>query len=252
VRAIWLQFATPLMLLIGSTGILSAQELQGSTTDQNLTATSSSVSTSDATPLTSDQIISQVYIPLTLTQKYLYTFDKVAGPGALFGMGVHALIDDAMNMPHQWGTESGSLGLRAASTFGRSFLRENIAFGVRALDHEDPRYFRSGHGNVLSRVRYAAIHTFLVRNDSGATMPAYSMFVADSTMPFLAQTWRPEPFSVGRGFRGIGIGMSTGVASNVFNEFWPDIRAKLPRKLGGGVRTTWFNQAYLTPASLSH
>ena len=224
------------MFLVGSMGILLAQSSFDILSDQNVSSTSSS------TPLTSDEIVSQIYIPLTLGQKYLFTFDKAMGPGALFADGIHGLIDDGLNRPHQWGTEGGSIGLRAASTFGRSFLRENIAFGVRALDHEDPRYFRSGHGTLFARTRYAAIHTFMVRNDNGSTMPAYSLFVAGSTMPFIAQSWRPEQFSIARGFGGGATIMGLAVAANVWNEFWPDIRAKLPRKLGGGMRTTWFSQ----------
>jgi hypothetical protein len=142
-----------------------------------------------------------------------------------------------------WGLGAGAIGPRIASDFGRRFLRQNIAFGVRALDHEDPRYFRSGQGNVLSHVRYAAIHTFLVRNDNGSAMPAYSLFVSASTMPFIAQSWRPESFSMARGFGGGGVSIGVALATNIWNEFWPDLRAKLPRKLGGGVRTSWFPQA---------
>ncbi len=237
-RAVWSQFATSSMLLAGSAGLLLAQ-------DQN------SIVPSGSTPLSSDQIISQVYLPLTLTEKYLFTFDKVLGPGALFADGLHSLIDEGLNRPHQWGTEGTSIALRAASTFGRSFLRENIAFGVRALDHEDPRYFRSGQGTLFSRARYAAIHTFMVRSDRGTTMPAYSLFVAGSTMPFIAQTWRPEQFSPARGFGNAGTIMGLAVVANVWNEFWPDVRAKLPR-FGGGVRTTWFIHDNVVPASPGH
>jgi hypothetical protein len=227
--------------------MLFAQEIQDPPAD------STSPVASDSTPLTSDQIVSQLYAPLTEGQKYLYTFDKVFGPGALFADGVHALMDDAMNLPKQWGRDGGEpIALRAASTFGRAFLRENIAYGVRAFDHEDPRYFRSGQGNMLSRVRYAAIHTFMVHNDNGSIMPAYSLFIADSTMPFIAQSWRPEPFSLARGFRGAGVGMSLAVVANVWNEFWPDVREKFPWKLNRTIRTTWFNQDYLTPQPLGH
>ncbi len=202
--------------------------------------------------LTSDQIISQVYLPLTLGQKYLFTFDKVLGPGALFADGIHGLTDYALNRPLQWGREGSSIWIRAASSFGRSFLRENIAFGVRAIDHEDPRYFRSGKGNLVARTRYAAIHTFMARNDNGSTMPAYSLFVTSATMPFIAQSWRPEQFSMARGFGGTASIMGQALLANVWNEFWPDIRAKLPRKLGGGMRTTWFNQPTVAQASPGH
>lgn len=227
----------PLVLLAGSVSILFAQQSQDPPPDQNAAAPTVTA------PPGSDQIVSQLYIPLTLGQKYLFTADEVAGPGALFAVGIHGLLDEALNRPHQWGTGEGTIGLRIASDFGRRFLRQNIAFGVRALDHEDPRYFRSGHGNTLSRLRYATVHTFVVRDDHGAAMPAYSLFVSSSTMPFIAQSWRPEPFSVARGFGGDGVSIGFAVATNIWNEFWPDFRANLPRELGGRIRTTWFTLA---------
>lgn len=220
----------PFVLLTGSLGIIVAQQLP------------SGASTSDATAPGSDQIIANAYVPLTLEQKYMFTVARVTGPGPMVALGFHALIDDAMNRPRQWGTDEGSIGLRTASAFGRSFLRQNIAFGVRTLDHEDPRYFRSGHGRVLSRVRYAAAHTLTARKDNGSAMPAYSLFVSAATMPFIAQSWRPEPFSAGRGFRGAGIGIGVAIAADLWNEFWPDFRAKLPRGLRGASSRSWITR----------
>jgi hypothetical protein len=235
-------FFLPMLFLMGSCCcILSAQESPNLLPDPDATADADAAPVTSI-PLSADQILSQVNVPLTLAQKYLVTMDQVAGPGALFAVGIHGMLDDALDRPHQWGPGAGAIGPRIASDFGRRFLRQNIAFGVRALDHEDPRYFRSGHGNVVSRIRYATIHTFLVRNDNGSAMPAYSLFVSASTMPFIAQSWRPESFSTARGFGGGGVCIGVAVATNIWNEFWPDLRAKLPRKLGGGVKTSWFPQ----------
>jgi hypothetical protein len=234
-------YFSPMMLLMGSLCMLSAQESSNPLPDQSAAADVDAPPAA-ATPPSSDQILSQTGVPLTLGQKYWVTMDQVAGPGALFAVGIHGMYDHVLDRPHQWGPGAGSIGPRIASDFGRRFLRQNIAFGVRAFDHEDPRYFRSGHGNVLSRVRYAAIHTFLVRDDNGSSMPAYSLFVSASTMPFIAQSWRPESFSTDRGFGGAGVCIGVAMATNIWDEFWPDIRAGLPRKLGGGVRTSWFPQ----------
>ena len=232
-------FVLPLTLLVGSAGIVSGQDSAPPPSVQS--------STTDPSAPSSDQLISPAYIPLNLGQKYLITVGELAGPAPLIALGIHTLIDSATNTPRQWGVDEASIGLRVASTFGRSFLRQNIAFGVRALDHEDPRYFRSGHGNPLSRLRYATVHTFAVRKDDGSTMPAYSLFVSASTMPLIAQSWRPEPFSVARGAAGSGISLGIAVAANVWYEFWPDFREKLSRKLRGGDHIRW-----LTPASSTH
>lgn len=224
------EVVVPCMLLIGSAGMLRCQDVPSGSDTDGLPGASSPAWTS-----------SQTSLPLTLGQKYLYTASEVAGPGALFSVGFHALLDEGMNRPAQWGTGEGSYDVRAASIFGRSFLRQNIAFGVRALDHEDPRYFRSGQGSGWSRIRYATIHTFLVHNDNGSLMPAYSLFVAGATMPFIAQSWSPQEFSAARGFRGATAVVSGAIAADLWYEFWPDLRQKLPRLFRKNRRLSWFN-----------
>lgn len=158
----------------------------------------------------------------------MFSLKKVFSPAAVLSATLHAGLDQAGKQPRDWGWGSEAFGVRMASRFGRSLIRQNIAFGVRAIDHEDPRYFVSGHGNAFKRTRYAMVHTFVVRNDNGTMMPAYSRFVADFGMPFIAQQWRPRRFqTVGEGLRAgtFAIGLAAGF--NVGREFWPDIRKRL-------------------------
>ena len=148
----------------------------------------------------------------------------MAGPAQWIGFAVRAGMDQAEKSPNAWGYGADSFGVRMASRFGKSFLRENIAFGVRAMDGEDPRYFRLGKGGGWKRTRYAFTRSFMARNDDGSWMPAYSRFVADYATPFIAQSWRPEVFSAARGFRGGSVGMGVGFGSNLGQEFWPDLK----------------------------
>ena len=172
----------------------------------------------------------QLYVPLDLTHKFLYSFNEMMGPTEWIGFTVHAAMDQAQKSPSAWGSGIDSFGVRVASRFGREFLRENIAFGIRALDHEDPRYFRVGAGTGGARVKYALSRTFLARKDTipdgSVWIPAYSRLIADFGMPFLAQTWRPEGFNIPRGFRQGSIAVGMGFASNLWTEFWPDIRKR--------------------------
>jgi hypothetical protein len=164
------------------------------------------------------------FVPLTLGENYLFTLNKVFSPGSMFLYSLHASIDQAMIKPQAWGTGPGGYALRSANVFGRSFVRQNVAFGVRALDHEDPRYFVLGHGGGWTRVKYAIERTFVVRNDSGGNMPAYSLFASSFATPYIADEWRPgvvHPLRAGT----LGVGFAVG--SNVFQEFWPDIKKKL-------------------------
>lgn len=142
----------------------------------------------------------------------------------MFLYSFHAGIDQAMEKPQAWGTGMDSYAIREANVLGRSFVRQNLAFGVRAFDHEDPRYFVLGHGTWRGRVKYAVVRTFLVMNDSGGTMPAYSLFASSFATPFIADEWRPGTVHpIRAGFGGIGFA----VGSNVFQEFWPDLKGKL-------------------------
>jgi hypothetical protein len=170
------------------------------------------------------------YVPLTLWQNYAWSLHQILGPGELFVVAARTAFDHSRSQPSIWGGGSEGYATRAASRLGRVAVRQEIAFAVRALDHEDPRYFRSPRSGGWTRVRYAVGHTFVVRNERGGTMPAYSLLLADFATPFIAQTWRPEPINAGREFRGGAVGIGFAAAGNLGREFWPDIRKRLPRQ----------------------
>ena len=167
------------------------------------------------------------YVPLTLEQNYLFSLNKVVGSGGLALVGMKASFDQAFDHPRQWGSGADSYAVRFASRFGRSFVRQNIAFGVRALDGEDPRYFVSGQGGRWQRTKYAIGHTFAAHNAHGGLMPAYGLLVSDYATPLIANQWRPNHDSATRAF-GIGsLAVGISVGSSIWQEFWPDLRKKL-------------------------
>ncbi len=183
-----------------------------------------------ATALAAQDLPNTDYVPLDVKGKYLYSVDQMFSFPRLLSIAIRAGVDQGTDTPIQWGGGTAGYAERFASHFGRSFLRENIAFGVRALDHEDPRYFVLGKGGLWKRTKYAVRQTFVVRNDHGSTMPAYSRFISTYSMPLISQAWRPEQFSVGRELGNGSIGMATGVGYNVFQEFWPDLKKKVLKK----------------------
>jgi hypothetical protein len=171
------------------------------------------------------------YVPLTLWQNYAWSLNQIFGPGELFVVAARTAFDHSRSNPSSWGGGAEGYAMRAASRLGRVAVRQEIAFAVRALDHEDPRYFRSPRAGGWNRVRYAVGRTFVVRNERGGTMPAYSLLVADFATPFIAQTWRPEPIDAGRELRGGAVGIGFAVAGNLGREFWPDIRNDIRKTL---------------------
>jgi hypothetical protein len=176
------------------------------------------------------------YTPLTLAQKYEFSLLKMTGAGAWPTLALHAALDQAGALPRQWGGGMDSFGVRMASSFGRSFVRQNITFMVRAVDHEDPRYFRLGHGSHWNRSKWAVEQTFRTRNDHGGWMPAYSRMVANYTVPLAASQWGPGEVPPLLGARNGTIAFGFAAISNVFQEFWPDLKSDLQRHFKEGGR----------------
>jgi hypothetical protein len=198
-----------------------------------------------AQPVAADPVVSPApaYLPLTLGQKYLYSLGEIFGPDRLIAMAGRAALDQMDIHPVEWGKRPSSLAIRFASHFGDSLLKHSLQFGVRALDHEDPRYFRLGHGRPWTRVGHAVAHTFVVRSDRGGWMPAYSLVVTDYGTPYLVRRWRPEQFRTAAALQTGTFNVGVDIGANILKEFWPDLRKALP---------TWFtrNNPLLPPAGV--
>jgi hypothetical protein len=224
VQCAFRSFAAPVVLTTGllwvSGSISLAQDLAPSKTLLNPDALT-------------DQVAPPPYTPITLKQKYIYSIEQMFSGPRLAAILAHTAIDQAEVSPHAWGSNAPAFGVRAVSLFGRGFIRATIASGIRGLDHEDPRYFYSHKKSNWDRTKYAVAHTFEVRNDNGSMMPAYSRFIGDLGMPFLAQTWRPSGVNAPDALRSAGIGLGIGIGMTVAQEFWPDLKHAL--HLGPGT-----------------
>jgi hypothetical protein len=194
-------------------------QIQPGSQIENVQAPPDDASTPASTPANATP-----YASLTLGENYLWTLNRVFSPSSMFVYSVHAAFDQALQKPAPWGDGMAAYALRSANILGRSFVRQNVAFGVRAFDHEDPRYFPMGRGSKWNRVKYAMERTFIVPNTSGGNMPAYSLFVSSFATPYIADIWRPgKPHPLRAGAASLGFA----VGADVFREFWPDLRKKL-------------------------
>jgi hypothetical protein len=101
-------------------------------------------------------------------------------------------------------------------------------YGVGAMLHEDPRYFRSDRTGFLPRVADSARNVLIVRRDDGSRAPAYGRVVGAFGGGLISRTWHPEgERTVGRGFRSGAVTLGYDAALRIFHEFWPDIRRAL-------------------------
>lgn len=94
-----------------------------------------------------------------------------------------------------------------------------------AVLHEDPRYYTLFHGNFFRRAGYAVSRLFITRNDAGRnTFNISEIFgngaaaaLSDFYYPGQERTWSKTS---NKWFTQLGLDGAT----NIFQEFWPDIR----------------------------
>ena len=147
---------------------------------------------------------------------------------AVYG-AMGAALDQVRDRPSEWGEGWGGYGDRLASHLGQYAIQRSIAFPVQAIDHEDPRYFRSTKTSFGGRVGDAFLHTIWHHDDTGGMMPAYSEFFGDYGAAAVSRyLWWPPRFRNGTA---IFIAGSDTIlidsTINLLHEFAPDIKRRL-------------------------
>jgi hypothetical protein len=107
----------------------------------------------------------------------------------------------------------------------RSATENAIEGGIGLILREDPRYFRVPNRRFKARVGNVIRLTFAARGHAGSFGPAYARYAALFGGNFLSNTWRANSeanthdalLRSSECFGGI-------MASNAFEEFWPDIK----------------------------
>jgi hypothetical protein len=177
------------------------------------------------TPTASDP-----YVPLSVGEKAKVFGSRVIVPSAFAKSAFSAGIAQWRDSPHEWGQGMAGYGRRYGSRVGTRALENGIGFLTAAAVHEDPRYFFSGETGFWRRVHYAVETAVVTRTDSGNRTIALWRLSGNYGAQFVSNTWRPdrETHVSDTLIRGT-ISVGYDAASNVFKEFWPDIRRKVLR-----------------------
>ena len=96
------------------------------------------------------------------------------------------------------------------------------------LFHEDPRYYRQAYGTYESRTWHALRRTYITQSDSGNRTFNFSDILGSGMASALTQAYYPDrsvhPSVV---FRSWGVSIAALAGGNLFEEFWPDVRARI-------------------------
>ena len=157
-------------------------------------------------------------------------FKKMLGPQAILETVPGAAFDTARGFPRQWGRGGTGIAKRLGSQYGQFVIGEAIEMGVSALHKEDPRYFRMPGARFGKRLGHALASTVVVRGADGRPTIGLARLADVYGAWAIATTWNPpEQRHFGQIVKYGTFGLSIKGASNVFREFWPDVKRKLRR-----------------------
>jgi hypothetical protein len=95
------------------------------------------------------------------------------------------------------------------------------------LFHQDPRYYRVGHGSVDSRIGHALEHSFVAVNDSGKRDFNYSEWFSTVSSKLVGNLYHPgSPRGFGPTASRVGFSVANDMAWDLLREFWPEITHK--------------------------
>jgi hypothetical protein len=154
--------------------------------------------------------------------------DPVTFASAFLVAGYHEGLND---LGFGWGIKG--YGQRAGAAYLDAFDGNMIGNGfLPALLHQDPRYFRLGHGSATHRLLYAISTNFICKHDNtGKWEPNYSNITGNIASGAISNLYYPGSNS------GFGLTISNGMIvtaeggiGSIFQEFWPDISRKILHK----------------------
>jgi hypothetical protein len=99
-----------------------------------------------------------------------------------------------------------------------------------SLLRQDPRYFRMGEGSTKKRLVYSATRIFVAKSDKGKWGFNSSEVLGNTVSAVVGNLYYPQERSVNDNIQRIYTQLATDAISQVFKEFWPDIRKSLGHK----------------------
>ena len=162
---------------------------------------------------------------ITAGQKFHLFFKGAFDPYQFALAGLDAGIGQAENSNPGYNQGLKGFARRYGANYGDNFDGNFWGNAVLpSLLHQDPRYFRLGHGTFVHRALYSISTTFRTRGDDGNWQPAYSNILGNFIGGGISNLYYPD------GDRGLyptlrrGLSVTyQGTAGGLLQEFYPDV-----------------------------
>jgi hypothetical protein len=171
--------------------------------------------------------------PLSAQEKFWLATEGTFDYSSFVSAGIQAAIVQATNSYPEFHEGAAAYGRYYWHTFADAGI-ENYVVGTifPVVTHEDPRYYTLDRGGFLHRTRYAVSRLWITRNDAGAETFNSSEILGSGVAAEVSSRYYP------RQERGAGKTLDRWAsqflndgASNILQEFWPDIHDKFfPRR----------------------
>jgi hypothetical protein len=172
-------------------------------------------------------------VSLTAGQKMRLAFrssiDPVTFGVAFLVAGYHEGMHDDVGFP--WGIKG--YGERSGAAYLDAFDGGMIGNGILpSILHQDPRYFRLGHGTTTHRLLYSLATNVICKHDNtGKWEPNYSNVSGNIISGAISNLYYPPTNSgISQTFTNGMIVIAEGGFGSIFQEFWPDVSRKLFHK----------------------
>jgi hypothetical protein len=196
------------------------------------TLTAQDAADTDPAPVASRSSLQIVeFTPMTRSERFRNYLTATFGPQSLATSVARAGLDQLRDSPREWGQGSAAFGDRLGNAYAKHIIRRTLEFGGTSALHQDDRYFRSGETGIWRRTKYAVTSTFLARRDDGQRTFAYARIGSAAGAAFISRAWQPASTTDSSHAAGnFGFIVATDLGTNVFREFWPDLKRRLHRR----------------------
>lgn len=186
--------------------------------------------------------------PLSAGQKMDLAFHSATDPFTFVAASLVAGLHEAFDQDQGFGWGAAGYGKRTGAAYLDAFDGAMIGNGILpAVFHQDPRYFRLGHGTFTHRFLYSIATSYICRGDNGHWQPNYSNVGGNIIAGAISNYYYPAQSSGwGQAITNGFIVTTEGTVGGVLDEFWPDISRKFLHKNpthGADAQTTQDDKA---------
>jgi hypothetical protein len=174
-------------------------------------------------------LTADAYQPITGRERVDWIVVGTIGVRSLAIVGpLSAAWNTAWNSPEEWERTWSGFGKRYAQREADVAISNTIEAGLGALWHEEPRYIRSGRKGIMPRARYAMKTVLLAQRPDGRLAPAWGRYAGNTLNNLIENAWLPPSVTTpGQTGARMGLGFLSRLGGNLWEEYWPDVRARL-------------------------